>query len=182
MLLEAVLGSVSSKKQKADKSSVANLTKSKSASSTAIPTTAAGPAVNPDDLDTVQEHARQLLSRYFHVEVTLNDRKKHTFKCFDVHTPEVITVFSTSNAYCLLARVLTQFAVPDDLAGSVQVRLGLMVLFEILRHQRAVLTDQFCQTNNFGKFQNEKRALESAGNKALPKGKPCGLMCFAEWL
>ena len=88
-------------------------------------------------------------------------------------------MFSTSNAYCLLARLLTQFAVPDDLAGSVQVRLGLMVLPEILRHQRAVLTDQFSQTNNFGKFQNEKRALESAGNKALAKGKPCGLMCFA---
>lgn len=141
MLLEAVHGSVSSKKLKAGRSSVASLTKSTSASSTAIPTTAAGPAVTPDVLAIAQEHARQLLSRCIPVEVTHNSRN-HTSKSFVVDTTEVITVFSTSNAYCLLARLLTEFVVPDDLAGSVQVRLGLMVLPEIPCHQREVLTDQ----------------------------------------
>lgn len=35
------------------------------------------------------------------------------------------------------------------------------------------LTDQFLRQKIVRKFQNEKRALESADNKALAKGKQC---------
>ncbi|KAL3162719.1 hypothetical protein ABBQ38_008611 [Trebouxia sp. C0009 RCD-2024] len=134
---EAVISSVSSKKRKADKSPLASVTKRKHVGNTGSPTAAAGPAVNPDVLTKAQDHARQLLSKRFPIEVTHSDLRKHTFGSFYKDTPKVID--------------------------------GLTAYLKSHATNGRYLTDAFLKQKIVREFQNEKRSLESADNKAMAK-------------
>ncbi|KAL3162720.1 hypothetical protein ABBQ38_008611 [Trebouxia sp. C0009 RCD-2024] len=145
---EAVISSVSSKKRKADKSPLASVTKRKHVGNTGSPTAAAGPAVNPDVLTKAQDHARQLLSKRFPIEVTHSDLRKHTFGSFYKDTPKVID--------------------------------GLTAYLKSHATNGRYLTDAFLKQKIVREFQNEKRSLESADNKAMAKaanGWQCSGRC-----